>query len=84
MASEDWVKLTSYSVPYMAELLLSALEANGIVTRVFNSHASSIMPHLSQMIPTDVMVQEKDLSEAKKLLVEFETLPAENSDSDDQ
>ena len=78
MANSDWVKLTSYSVPYMAELLLSALEANGIATRVFNGHASSII----QMIPTDVMVQEKDLVEAKKLLIELETLPSENSETE--
>lgn len=75
MANNDWVKLTAYSVPYMAELLLSALEANGISAKVFNAHSSSIMPHLSQIIPTDVMVKKSDLETAQKLLMEFELSP---------
>ena len=82
MGNNDWVKLTAYSVPYMAELLLSALEANGIKAKVFNAHASSIMPHLSQIIPTDVMVQKNDLDLAQKLLREFELSPLLREDDE--
>lgn len=73
MDDNNWVRLTSFSVPYMADVLRGALEANGIQAMLFNAHASSIMPHLSQMIPVDVMVQKKDLEEARKLMNEFES-----------
>lgn len=73
--STDWVKLASYPLPPIAELLRCALEANGIKAIVFNSQASSIMPHLNQIIPADVMVQGRDLEEARKLLFEFENAP---------
>ncbi|MEZ4814923.1 MAG: DUF2007 domain-containing protein [Bdellovibrionota bacterium] len=73
MSDNNLVKLTSYSAPYMAEILKGALEANGISAHVFNTHSSSIMPHLSQIIPFDVMVQKKDLVAAKKLMLEFES-----------
>ena len=76
----DWVRLAAYPNTSIAELLRSALEANGIESRVFNALASSIMPHLSQMITADVMVREKDLEAAKTLLREFENF----SDNDVQ
>ncbi len=80
MSDNQWVKLTSYSVPYRAEILKGALEANGLEVLIFNSHTSSIMPHLSYIIPFDVMVQKKDLEVAQKLLAEFES----SSESEDE
>lgn len=84
MSGNDWIKLTGYTVPYMAEILRGALEANGISAKVFNAHASSIMPHLSQMITEDVMVQKKELEQAQKLLQEFEAASLEENESEEE
>jgi len=81
MSDNQWIKLTSYSVPYRAEILKGALEANGIEVMIFNSHTSSIMPHLSYIIPFDVMVLKKDLEAAQKLLAEFEATDGSEGES---
>lgn len=73
MSDSSWVHLTSYSLPYMAEMLQSALVANGIQAKVFNANTARILAHMSQAITADVMVQSKDLLAAKQLLVEFES-----------
>jgi hypothetical protein len=70
--SNEWVKLTGFSTLPMAELVRSALEANGIEARVFNAHSSAILPHMSLVITADVMVRKRFLEEAKKIMLEFE------------
>jgi hypothetical protein len=63
-----WVRIASYSSPHEASLALSVLEGSGIEAKVFNQISNGVMPHLSQMIMADLMVQESSVRDALEVL----------------
>lgn len=68
MNEHRWIRIASYPSNHEASLALSVLEGSGIPAKVFNQHALGAMPHLSQLIMADLMVDESSVKDALEIL----------------
>jgi hypothetical protein len=86
MVDHRWIRIASYSSNNEAALALSVLEGSGIPAKIFNQHALGAMPHLSQMIMADLMVDETSVTDALEILgIHSATaLPAQETNTETQ
>ena len=65
MQREDWVVVAEYGTSLEAEMAKSLLVSAGIDAQIRNEYMSTLYP---SVIPSQLIVSEKDVEQAEKLL----------------
>jgi hypothetical protein len=66
----DWVKITTFSDRYEADLAQGLLEANDIEAVTFSDDCGSVDPALAYGLGVRLLVREEDVERAKEVLVD--------------
>lgn len=66
----DWVKITTFTTRYEADLAQGLLEANDIEAVTFSDDCGSVDPGLTYGLGIRLMVREEDVESAKEVLLD--------------